>query len=77
MLEKEQAYFETHKDELRKKYLGKRIVISGEEIKGAYETDGEAYAAATKIMKPGTFMIKPVTSTDQEAIQRYMNRVYA
>jgi hypothetical protein len=76
MLEKEQAYFETYKDEIRKKYLGKRIVISGEEIKGAYDTDGEAYADATKTMKPGTFMIKPVTRTDEEAIQRYMNRVY-
>jgi hypothetical protein len=77
MLEKEQAYFEAHKDELRKNYLGKRIVISGEEIKGAYDTDGEAYTAATKTMKPGSFMIKLVTRTDQESVQRYMNRVYA
>jgi hypothetical protein len=77
MLEKEQAYFDTHKDELRKQYLGKRIVISDGEIQGAYDTDGEAYAAATKTMKPGTFMIKLVTRTDEEAIQRYMNRVYA
>jgi hypothetical protein len=77
MLEKEQAYFEAHKDEIRKKYLNKRIVIAGEEIKGAYDTDAEAYAAAVKTMKPGSFMIKPVTRTDQEAIQRYMNRVYA
>jgi hypothetical protein len=77
MLDKEQAYFEAHKDELREKYLGKRIVIAGEEIKGAYDTDAEAYAAAVKTMKPGSFMIKPVTRTDEEAIQRYMNRVYA
>jgi hypothetical protein len=77
MLEKEQAYFDTHKDELRKKYLGKRIVISDGEIQRAYDTDGEAYAAATKTMQPGTFMIKLVTRTDEEAIQRYMNRVYA
>jgi hypothetical protein len=77
MLEKEQAYFEAHKDELREKYLDKRIVIAGEEVVGAYDTDAEAYAAATKTMKPGSFMIKPVTRTDQEAIQRYMNRVYA
>jgi hypothetical protein len=77
MLEKEQAYFEAHKDEIRAKYAGKRILIAGEEIKGAYETDAEAYAAAVKTMKPGSFMIKPVTKTDQEAIQRYMNRVYA
>jgi hypothetical protein len=77
MLEKEQAYFKAHKDEFRKKYLGKRIVISGEELKGAYDTDEEAYAAAVKTMKPGSFMIKLVTQTDQESVQRYMNRVYA
>jgi hypothetical protein len=77
MFEKEQAYFEAHKDEIRKKYLHKRIVIAGEEIKGAYDTDAEAYEAAIQTMKPGSFMIRPVTRTDQEAIQRYMNRVYA
>jgi hypothetical protein len=77
MLEKEQAFFETHKDELREKYAGKRIVIAEEEVKGAYSTDAEAYAAAVKTMKPGSFMIKLVTRTDEEAIQRYMNRVYA
>jgi hypothetical protein len=77
MLDREQTYFEAHKAELREKYLGKRIVIAGEEIKGAYDTDAEAYAAAVKTMKPGSFMIKPVTRTDEEAIQRYMNRVYA
>jgi hypothetical protein len=76
MLEKEQAYFETHKDELRQKYAGKRLVISGSEIKGVYDTDGEAFVAATRTMKPGDFMIKLVTRTEEEAIQRYMNRVY-
>jgi hypothetical protein len=77
MLEREQAYFEAHKTELREKYQGKRVVIAGEEIKGAYDTDAEAYAAAVKTMKPGSFMIKPVTRTDEDAVQRYMNRVYA
>jgi hypothetical protein len=76
MLEKEQSYFEAHKAELREKYTGKRIVICGNEFKGAYDTDGEAYEAATKTMKPGTFMIKPVLKTDDEYIQRFMNRVY-
>jgi hypothetical protein len=76
VLENEQAYFEAHKSEIRKKYPGKRIVISGDGITGAYNTDGEAYAEAVKTMAPGTFMIKPVTQTDEEATRRYMNRVY-
>ncbi|WP_062428585.1 hypothetical protein [Treponema endosymbiont of Eucomonympha sp.] len=76
MFETEQSYFESHKTEFREKYIGKRIVICGSEFKGAYDTDGEAYEAAAKTMKPGTFMIKPVLKTDDEYIQRYMTRVY-
>jgi uridylate kinase len=77
MLEKEQAYYEAHKAELRARYTGKRIVISGDEVKGAYDSDGEAYSHAIQSIKPGEFMIKLVTATDEEAIQRFMNRVYA
>jgi hypothetical protein len=76
VLENEQAYFEAHKSEIRKKYPGKRIVISGNGITGAYDTDGEAYAEAVKTMVPGTFMIKPVTQTDEGAACRYRSRVY-
>ncbi|GMO69781.1 MAG: hypothetical protein Ta2A_18110 [Treponemataceae bacterium] len=76
MFEKEQAYFDTHKAELRERYVGRLIVISGDEFKGVYDTDAEAYAAATRDMEPGSFMIKPVFKTDDEYIQRYMNRVY-
>jgi uridylate kinase len=78
MLEREQAYYEAHKSELRAKYTGKRIIIAGESVKGSYDTDGQAYQAAVQTMnlKPGTFMIKPIFGTDRESIQRYMNRVY-
>jgi hypothetical protein len=76
MFETEQSYFDSHKAEFREKYIGKRIVICGNEFKGAYDTDGEAYAASVKTMKPGTFMIKPVKQTDEEYVRRYMNRVY-
>jgi hypothetical protein len=77
MFEVEQSFYDTHKEELRQKYTGKRVVISGNELKGVYDTDAEAFEEASKTMKPGTFMIKLVTKTDEEAIQRYMNRVYA
>jgi hypothetical protein len=76
MLEKEQAYFEARKDALRQKYAGRHLVISGSAIKGVYDTDGEAFAAATRTMKPGDFMIKLVTRTEEESVQKYMNRVY-
>jgi uridylate kinase len=78
MLDREQAYYEAHKEELRKKYIGKKVLIAGDSIKGIYDTDGQAYRAAVQTMKleSGTFMIQDVKETDQEAIQRYMTRVY-
>jgi uridylate kinase len=78
MLDREQAYYEAHKEELLEKYTGKKIIIAEDSIKGVYDTDGQAYRAAVQTMKleSGTFMIKDVTATDQESIQRYMTRVY-
>lgn len=39
-------------------------------------TMGDAFNEAIKTMKPGTFMIKIVTATDEEGIQRFISRVY-
>lgn len=76
MFEVENKYYNKHKEEFRKKYLGKHIVIHGNELEGVYDNDGDAFNEAIKTMKPGTFMIKIVTATDEEEIQRFMSRVY-
>ncbi|WP_347292465.1 hypothetical protein [uncultured Brachyspira sp.] len=76
MFELETKYYEEHKQELREKYLGKHIVIQGNELKGIYNTDNEAFDNSVKTMKPGTFMIKIVTATDEEGIPRFTSRVY-
>jgi len=76
MLNKEQEYFDSHKAELKEKYLGKRVVISGNEIKGAFDSDAEALSEALKTMAPGTFMIKFITENDEEQVQRFFSRVY-
>lgn len=76
MLQKEQEFFDTHKEELRKRYLGKRIVISGNEVKGAFNSDEEALTESLKTMAPGSFMIKFVTENDEEQVQRFFSRVY-
>ncbi|MDR1470418.1 MAG: hypothetical protein LBT00_14135 [Spirochaetaceae bacterium] len=75
MFDKEEAFFEAHKEEMRVKYTGKRILIVGDEIKGVFDNDGEAYRTAIETMKPGAFMIKRVTRTDDEAVCRYRSRV--
>lgn len=76
MFELENKYYNEHKEEYREKYLGKHIVIYGTELKGVYDNDGDAFNESVKTMKPGTFMIKIVTATDEEAIPRFMSRVY-
>jgi len=38
-LDKEQAFYEANKDELRSKYSGKRVVIANNKILGVYDSD--------------------------------------
>ena len=46
MLEVEIKYLESHKDELLKQYGGKILVISGEQVTGAFDTMEEALQGA-------------------------------
>jgi hypothetical protein len=67
MLENEQKFYEAHRDELRQKYLGKRVVIVGDQILGIYNSDREAIDATTPVRPLGTFMVKyiPVDPEDE------------
>jgi hypothetical protein len=67
MLEKEQEFYERHREELREKYAGKEVVISGERIIGVYNSVGEAYEEAKKNLLPGSFLMKsiPVNAEDE------------
>ena len=76
MFEVESKFYNEHKEEYRKKYLGKHIVIHGSELKGVYDNDWDAFEESIKTMEAGTFMIKIVTATDEEGRQRFMSRVY-
>jgi len=69
MLEREFEFYENNKSEIRKKYLGKRIVIIGEQIIAAYDDVDEAYHETIKTYTPGTFMIHdvPVNIEDEVA----------
>jgi hypothetical protein len=67
MLERELEYYEKHKEELRQKYAGMEVVISGETIIGAYDSVGKAYEEARKRLPPGSFLMKsiPVCPEDE------------
>jgi len=47
-LEKERQYLDSHKDELLKEYGGKILVISGEQVTGAFDTMEEALQGAVE-----------------------------
>jgi hypothetical protein len=66
MLEKEQAFYEAHRDELRAKYAGKRVVIVENQVLGSYNTDGEAWDETVKTRQAGSFMIKYIPSNPAE-----------
>jgi hypothetical protein len=58
--EKEMAFVQAHKDEFRKEYAGKYLVVIGESIVATYDDVGTAYRETIKTHKPGHFMIKKV-----------------
>ena len=45
-LETERKYLDSHRDELLRQYGGKVLVISGEQVTGAFDTMEEALQAA-------------------------------
>ena len=69
-LEKEQAFYEANRAELRSKYAGKRIVIANNKILGVYDSDREAIRETAKIMPRGSFMVKYIPENPQKEVIR-------
>ena len=67
-LEKEQAFYEINKVELRSKYAGKRIVIANNKILGVYDSDREAMQETVKTMPRGSFMVKYIPENPQKEV---------
>jgi UDP-N-acetylglucosamine 2-epimerase len=69
MYEKELAFYENNKLLIREKYLGKRIVIIGDQVIGAYDDVEEAYHETVKTHPLGTFMIHNVPVDIEDEIE--------
>ena len=69
-LEKEQAFYEANKTELRSKYAGKRIVIANDKILGVFDSDRDAMQETVKTMPRGSFMVKYIPENPQKEILR-------
>jgi hypothetical protein len=74
-LDKEFRYYVDHQAELVKKYGGKVLVISGESVIGAYDSELVALQEASKTLKPGTFLIQRCEPGPESYSQTYHSRV--
>jgi uncharacterized Fe-S cluster-containing MiaB family protein len=68
MLEREFEFYENNKTKIREKYIGKRIVIIGDQIIAAYDNMEEAYQETIKVYTPGSFMIHDVPENIEDEI---------
>ena len=63
-LERENAFYASHKAEFQVKYSDKWLVIVGESLWGVYEKFADAAQAAFQNFKPGEFMIHTPSHDD-------------
>jgi hypothetical protein len=69
MFERELQYYNSNKDQLREKYLGKHIVIADDEVIGVYDDAGTAYTDTSKKIPPGSFMIREIPENIEDEVQ--------
>jgi hypothetical protein len=67
-LEREFEFYQKNMMEIREKYLGKELVIVGEQIIAAYDDIEEAYMETVKSYEPGTFMIHKVPENIEDEV---------
>ena len=74
-LEKEFKYYLDHQDELVEKYNGKFIVIKGNKVIGAYDSELEAIEKTSKEYELGTFLVQKCEQGEDSYMQTYHSRV--
>ncbi|GHV58370.1 hypothetical protein AGMMS49579_25750 [Spirochaetia bacterium] len=70
MFEQENKFYDENKDRLRKKYLGKEVVIAQNQVIGAYDDVGTAIRETVKTRPLGSFCVKSVPVSPQAEIIR-------
>ncbi|GBE04938.1 hypothetical protein BMS3Abin10_00557 [bacterium BMS3Abin10] len=74
-LEKEFQYYIDNQEELVREYNGKFIVIKGQEIIGAYDSEMEAIEKTSKDHELGTFLVQKCEPGSESYTQTYHSRV--
>ena len=74
-LEKEFEFYKANQKSLLKEHVGKYLVIHGEKVEGAFDTQIEAYTEGQKKFKLGAFLIQQCTPNEEGYTQTYHSRV--
>ena len=75
MLEQEFQYYIDHQDELVQTYQGKFLLISGEEVKGAYDNETDAYLDGKKRFGLGNFLLQYCSPGKDSYTRKFRNRL--
>jgi hypothetical protein len=75
MLEREYAFYQEHKENLKRDYLNKYIVIKDAKVLGAYDSKEMALSETIKTEEMGSFLVQKVSQDDEQLVQRFYSRV--
>ncbi len=75
LLEKEFDFYLAHQDELVRRFNGKYIVIKGEEVLGAYDSDLAAIEETAKTHELGTFLVQLCSPGKESYTTHFHSRV--
>ncbi|MCD6502373.1 hypothetical protein J7L01_07195 [bacterium] len=74
-LEKEFEYYLAHQAELVEKFDGKFVVIKGNEVLGAYDSEIEAIKETMKEHELGTFLVQKCEEGEESYTMTFHSRV--
>jgi hypothetical protein len=76
-LEKEFEFYLKHQAELVKKFNGKFLVIKGEKVVGAYDSEADAIKSGSQEFELGTFLVQKCEPGAESYTQTFHSRVVA
>ncbi|MFN0034588.1 MAG: hypothetical protein ACKVUS_05940 [Saprospiraceae bacterium] len=74
---KEILWYKAHEAELLKRYAGRYLVISNEQVVGDYGTKLSAWQACLETMRPGSFIIHHCALPEFRRMPMLANRKFA
>ncbi len=75
MLEQEFQFYKDHQDELVQAYEGKFLLIVGEEVKGAYDVETEAYLDGKRDFGLGKFLLQHCSPGKDSYTRKFHKRL--